>query len=119
VTARVAGVERTIATGDQLTIPAGVRHAFWNPGDEEAVLGWEVRPALRTEQMFEDLGAAVSTLRAAFVLPRYREEFRLSSALQRTLLDVLSRGRAPDRSRVLAIKTADCRGFCVYRGDRI
>jgi hypothetical protein len=92
VAARVAGVERTIGPGDQLTIPAGVNHAFWNPGGEEAVLRWEVRPALRTERMFEDLAAAGSTLRTAFVVPRYREEFRLSSALQRTLLDLLAPG---------------------------
>jgi quercetin dioxygenase-like cupin family protein len=92
VTARVDGIERTIGPGDQLTIPAGVNHAFWNPGGEEAVLRWEVRPALRTERLFEDLAAAGSTLRAAFVVPRYREEFRLSSALQRTLLDFLAPG---------------------------
>ena len=92
VYARVGGVERTIAAGDQLTIPAGVNHAFWNSGGEEAVLRWEVRPALRTERMFEDLAAAGSTLRAALVLPRYREEFRLSSGLQRTLLDFIAPG---------------------------
>ena len=90
LTARVAGVERTLGVGDQLTIPAGVKHAFWNPAGEDAVLRWEVRPALRTELMFEDLAAAGSTLRAALVVSRYREEFRLSSALERTLLDVLA-----------------------------
>jgi hypothetical protein len=42
--------------------------------------------------MFEDLAAAGSTLPTAFVVPRYREEFRLSSALQRTLLDLLAPG---------------------------
>jgi len=92
VTARVAGVERTIGPGDQLTIPAGVKHSFWNAGGEEAVLRWEVRPALRTERMFEELAAAGSMLRAAFVVPRYREEFHLSSAPQRTLLDLLAPG---------------------------
>ena len=90
VTARVAGVERTIGPGDQLTIPAGVKHAFWNPGGEDAVVRWEVRPALRTERMFEDLAAAGSTLRAALVVSRYGEEFRLSNALQRNLLDLLA-----------------------------
>jgi hypothetical protein len=42
--------------------------------------------------MLEDLAAAGSTLRTAFLVPRHRGEFRLSSALQRTLLDLLAPG---------------------------
>jgi quercetin dioxygenase-like cupin family protein len=89
VTARISGVERTIGPGETVTIPAGTNHAFWNPGSEEAVLTWEVRPALRTEQMFEQLSNAGSTLRQALVIPRYKEEFRLTSAPQRVVLDAI------------------------------
>ncbi len=89
VTARVDGVERTIAPGETVTIPAGTRHAFWNPGSEEAVLKWEVRPALRTEQMFEELSNAGSTMKKALVISRYKEEFRLTGAAQRALLDAV------------------------------
>src|SRR5947209_11074529 len=45
VTARVNGVERTIGPGETVTIPAGASHVFWNPGSEEAVVKWQVRPA--------------------------------------------------------------------------
>lgn len=89
LTARINGVERAIGPGDVVTIPAKVRHAFWNPGSEEAVLTWEVRPALNTERMFEELAQAGSTLKQAFVVPRYKQEFRLSSGPQRIALDAL------------------------------
>jgi|SRR5581483_4067675 len=89
VTARIDGVERAISPGEIVTIPAGTRHAFWNPATEPATLAWEVRPALRTEQMFEELSNAGSTAKQALVVARYKEEFRLSSAPQRMLIDVV------------------------------
>lgn len=89
VTARISGTERTLGPDERVTIPAGTKHAFWNPGGQEAILKWEVRPALRTEQMFEELSNAGSTLKQAMVIPRYKPEFRLSSAPQRLLLDAI------------------------------
>ncbi len=89
VTLRLGGVERQLGPREEITIPAGVNHAFWNPGGEEAVVRWEMRPALGTERMFEDLAAAGSTLRAAVVVSRYRTEFRLASTAQRLLVDLL------------------------------
>jgi quercetin dioxygenase-like cupin family protein len=100
VRVRLDGVERMLDPGDELTVPAGTPHAFWNPQPGEAVLRWEVRPALRTEQMFRDIAAAGSTPRAALAVSRYREEFRLANALQRALLDVLGGvARAVGRGR--------------------
>ncbi len=89
VRARIDGVERTIGPGETVTIPPGANHSFWNPGGEEAVLTWEVRPSLRTEQMFEDLAKAGSTLKQGLVLTGYKAEFRLASAPQRLLLDAI------------------------------
>ncbi len=90
VTARIAGVERSIGPGETVTIPAGTSHAFWNPGREAATLRWEVRPALGTEQMFEELSSAGSTLTQALVISRHKQEFRLSNTPQRMLLDAVT-----------------------------
>ena len=90
VRARIDGVEQTIGPGETVTIPPGASHSFWNPGGEEAVLTWEVRPALRTEQMFGDLAKAGSTLEQGLVLTRYKAEFRLASVPQRLLLDAIA-----------------------------
>jgi quercetin dioxygenase-like cupin family protein len=89
VDVRVDGSQRKLTPGETLTVSPGVRHTFWNSGAEEARLRWEVRPALRTEEMFEDLGRASSTLRALAVVARHTEEFRLARppwTLQRPLL---------------------------------
>jgi len=93
VTARVGDVERTVGPGEELVIPPGVDHTFWNPGGEEAVVRWQVRPALRTERMWEELGAAKSGLAAGAVLRRHTDEFRLASPLLRAGLS-LTRFRA-------------------------
>lgn len=70
VTARIGGVERRIGPGEMVTIRAGTRHAFWNPGTEPATIKWEVRPALSTERMFEELSNAGSTFKQALVVSR-------------------------------------------------
>lgn len=90
VTARIAGVERSIGPGEKVTIPAGTKHAFWNPGTEPATINWEVRPALATDRMFQELSDAGSTLKQALVISQYKQEFRLSNAPQRILLDVIA-----------------------------
>jgi quercetin dioxygenase-like cupin family protein len=90
VTARIGGVERRIGPGEMVTIRAGTRHAFWNPGTEPATIKWEVRPALSTERMFEELSNAGSTFKQALVILRYKREFRLSNAPQRMLLDAIA-----------------------------
>jgi len=86
---RLDGEERTLSPGGALTVPARTRHSFWNGGLEEARLRWEVRPALRTEEMFERLGRARSTLQALGAVARHTDEFRLARPpwpLQRPLL---------------------------------
>jgi mannose-6-phosphate isomerase-like protein (cupin superfamily) len=50
----VAGEEQRVGPGEGATIPAGTPHAWWNPGDEEGVAIVEFRPALKTEEFFEN-----------------------------------------------------------------
>lgn len=47
--------ERKVSAGETLVVPAGTPHIWWNPGDEEAHLILEFRPALRTQTFFETL----------------------------------------------------------------
>jgi mannose-6-phosphate isomerase-like protein (cupin superfamily) len=42
-------------TGDIVVVPPGAAHRFWNDGDEELRVTVDFRPALRTEQFFEQL----------------------------------------------------------------
>ena len=42
--ARVDGVERTLAAGDEVSVPAGVPHDWWNAGEEEASVLVEIAP---------------------------------------------------------------------------
>lgn len=42
--ARIDGVERTLAAGDEVTVPAGVPHDWWNAGDDDAGVLVEIAP---------------------------------------------------------------------------
>lgn len=57
VTFRLDGRELTIGPGECICVPAGMRHQFWNGGDEEARFACEVRPALQFEQLIETMFA--------------------------------------------------------------
>ena len=54
---RVAGAERSAHPGDVVVIPAGTAHRWWNPGDDDARVRIELRPALQMEALFETLAA--------------------------------------------------------------
>jgi quercetin dioxygenase-like cupin family protein len=41
---RVAGAERTLEVGEELTVPAGIEHDWWNAGDTEASVLVELTP---------------------------------------------------------------------------
>jgi quercetin dioxygenase-like cupin family protein len=49
----VEGAERTVEPGEEVTVPAGVAHRWWNDGHEEARVRVELRPALDTQTFFE------------------------------------------------------------------
>jgi quercetin dioxygenase-like cupin family protein len=112
---RVAGHERQLAAGDTLVIPAGTPHTMWNDGSEEVRLRWEVRPALRSEDFFEELYGLAGTgrpplLRLGALFRAYRDEFRLTSPAQRLLFGVLGsfgrRKRATSPHRAGTAKAA-------------
>ena len=54
---RVSGETTLAGPGGRLTVPAGVRHQFWNAGSGEAHFVCEVRPALQFEQLLETMFA--------------------------------------------------------------
>jgi len=87
----VDGHERRVGPGDEIVIPAGVAHQFWNAGTTDAVAIQEFRPALRTAEFFRtffDLanrgelnksGMPSSLLRMATLVPEYADEIRATS----------------------------------------
>ncbi|HMN28591.1 MAG TPA: cupin domain-containing protein, partial [Caldilineaceae bacterium] len=50
---RVAGKELTSGPGENVVVPKGTPHVWWNSGDDELHVLVEVRPALRFENFFE------------------------------------------------------------------
>lgn len=47
------GAERTVSEGEEVTVPAGVPHRWWNEGTVDATVRVELRPALDTQTFFE------------------------------------------------------------------
>ncbi|MCL6498963.1 MAG: cupin domain-containing protein [Firmicutes bacterium] len=52
---RIAGLERVVAAGEEVSIPPGTPHHFWVQGSEPAEYRQEFEPALNTEAFFEAL----------------------------------------------------------------
>jgi mannose-6-phosphate isomerase-like protein (cupin superfamily) len=83
----LAGEQRILEAGEQLTVPPGTRHRWWNPGDDEVVARVRVEPALRFQEailVFWGLCAdghtnregVPSPLFGALLATRYRSELR-------------------------------------------
>jgi quercetin dioxygenase-like cupin family protein len=54
--ARLNGVDRTLAAGDEATVPAGMAHDWWNAGDDDASVLVELSPPVpRFEAMIATL----------------------------------------------------------------
>lgn len=88
--ANIGGEERTYRMGDIFEIPPGVPHWMNNVSGEPGQLLWQVRPALRTEDMFRVLfglardgktnaSGTPNLLQLAVILRAYRNEFAVSS----------------------------------------
>jgi mannose-6-phosphate isomerase-like protein (cupin superfamily) len=56
LTARLDGVERTLEAGAEATVPAGMRHDWWNAGDTQASVLVELSPG---EPRFETMIATL------------------------------------------------------------
>lgn len=52
---RVGGQERRLGPGETLLIPKGTPHRWWNASDEETHALVELRPALRSEELFANI----------------------------------------------------------------
>lgn len=90
--------------GDHFEVPAGGIHTMRNAGDDLLRLCWKVRPALRTEALFEafwglaqagetDAQGKPNLLQSAVILHEYAPEFRLARPaypVQRVLLGLLA-----------------------------
>lgn len=103
LSAELDGGVQVLRAGDVLDVPHGTVHRMWNSGATPARASWQVRPALRTEQLFaamdesrayrrSEKGGAMTTVGAAPVLRAFRDEFRLPlpDAPTRPLLAALS-----------------------------
>jgi len=51
----IGGREQHLTAGESLVIPKGTPHNWWNVSDEEAHALVELRPALRSEELFANL----------------------------------------------------------------
>ena len=84
---RIDGDERELRAGDTLDIAAGTVHSMWNEGPEPARTLWQTRPALRTEDFFEQTAAVFSEAREqgrdpdgqklAEIVQTFSDEFRV------------------------------------------
>ncbi len=83
---RMAGREQVYTAGQCFDVPRGTPHTMRNSGDEDAVMIWEVRPALKTRTFYETLAALEADgktrangqpylLQLAVLLREYRGEF--------------------------------------------
>jgi quercetin dioxygenase-like cupin family protein len=89
VRVRTRDGERTYGAGEEIEIPRGTVHIFWNPGAGEARVRWRTAPAGRTEQWFRAIDRMHREGRVgkdgmpgpfAFgvLLTEYRDTFRLA-----------------------------------------
>jgi mannose-6-phosphate isomerase-like protein (cupin superfamily) len=84
LTAAIDGAERVLRAGDTLEVPRGTAHAMWNTGDGPARATWQVRPALRTAQLWAAIdgasragGRMPTPEEGARLLEEYAPEFQL------------------------------------------
>jgi mannose-6-phosphate isomerase-like protein (cupin superfamily) len=80
---------RELRAGDRLDIEPGVVHSMWNEGPERARTRWETRPAMRTEEFFEqtaqvfrdahERGGEPDGDRLAAIVETYSDEFRVAA----------------------------------------
>jgi quercetin dioxygenase-like cupin family protein len=97
---RIAGQERRLQAGESLLIPKGTPHNWWNESDEEAHALVELRPALRSEDLFANLyglcsekGTLPNPLQLAVLVNEHWDEGHLTKpplSAQKVLFGVLA-----------------------------
>ena len=73
----ISGVERRYEAGETFEVPAATPHQM--TADEPSRMRWEIRPALRTAEFFEQLYA---TGDIAALMAEFRDEVRLTALEQ-------------------------------------
>ena len=104
LTVQLGNELKQLQAGDTLHIPRNTVHAMWNPSTAKAVVNWQVRPALNTEQFLET-GTGLATdgkvkdngmpplLQVALLGNKFSNVFRLAKpaySIQKMLFRVLS-----------------------------
>ena len=75
----IGGEERTYEAGESFDVPVGVPHKMGS--DVPTRMRWEVRPALRTAEFFEELYGAIEAgegERAPEIFEKYSAEVRIT-----------------------------------------
>lgn len=104
LTVQIKGKTKVLRAGETVEVPRRTVHRMWNASERPARASWEVRPALRTQEMFAAIdrsrshrshpkSGGMTVLGAAPVLSAYSEEFRLTAPalLMRPVLALLAR----------------------------
>ena len=113
LTVDMDGRTRVVPAGEIVEVPPGKVHRMWNGGTETCRARWQVRPALRTEELFAAIaasrahrkgakGGSMTPVGAGPVLREFSDEFRLAvpAVVTRPLLatmSVLARARGYPR----------------------
>lgn len=97
---RIGGQERRLEAGESLLIPKGIPHNWWNASDEEAHALVELRPALRSEELFANIyglcsekGALPNPLQMAVLFNEHFNEGHLTKPplfVQKAMFGVLA-----------------------------
>jgi mannose-6-phosphate isomerase-like protein (cupin superfamily) len=101
---KVNGVERVVTENEEVAVPPGTPHQFWNPGDGEVRFEAEARPALRLEAFLEtafglardgktDRNGKPGLLQAAVLMREYSDELHLASPplpVQKVMFGILA-----------------------------
>ena len=97
---RIGGQEQRLTAGESLIISKGTPHNWWNASDEEAHALVELRPALRSEELFANLyglcsekGALPNPLQLAILINEHWNEGHLTKPplfVQKVMFGVLA-----------------------------
>ena len=82
LTFELDGTPHVVGAGEDIEVPRETVHRVWNSGGTTARATWQVRPALRTAEMFATLDGGLNPVKAAKVLWEFRREFRLATSLK-------------------------------------
>ena len=86
LTVKLGDDRHVLHAGDSLDVPRGTKHSMWNSGSVPARATWQVRPALGTEDLWENVhtqraaghtgkGGMINMPAAALVLSEFPDEF--------------------------------------------